>query len=616
MWFTLARGRLTEVFFRSPDRACTRSLGFVVDGIDVAGDAEHAYSWPHEGVPLAWVTSRGRRADYRLDLETIADPRSNVVLQRVRWSAREPIRIACVLEPAIDNHAGQHEAFAFEQRGRVLLGAQRGGTALALACTLPWRGHTRGPDDDAALVGELGSEAAGQLVLALAFASEPAHAAHLALGALTRGYEPIRDEFVAEWLRWSARLHPSNRPLWARSVSVLKTLEAKHVDGGRVAALATPWGASRGPGIAGTYHAVWTRDLVQSIGGLVAAGVRDEGVQALTFLRTTQYTDGHWPQDMLLDGRRLWHHEELDEAALPVLLVDLLLREQMIGERELAAVWPMISRACNHLARTGPSTNRDRWEDTSGVTPFTLAAEIAALATAAALGVRVGRRSEARQFRAVANAWYERVDDLLFRRGGPLADELDIAGYYVRARHPGEPYEPDLDVRHLPSRELSPDALALVRFGLRRPDDPRVRATVRAIDAVLRTELPPGPAWYRYPGDRYGEHRDGSPFDGRGIGRAWPLLAGERAHYELARGDRAAANELLCVLERCANATGMLPEQIWDAADVPAHGLYRGRATGSAAPLGWAHAEYVKLCRGLADDRVFDVPSVRMYDAW
>ena len=34
------------------------------------------------------------------------------------------------------------------------------------------------------------------------------------------------------------------------------------------------------------------------------------------------------------------------------------------------------------------------------------------------------------------------------------------------------------------------------------------------IDALLRALLPQGPCWYRYNGDGYGEHEDGSPFPG------------------------------------------------------------------------------------------------------
>ncbi len=83
-----------------------------------------------------------------------------------------------------------------------------------------------------------------------------------------------------------------------------------------------------------------------------------------------------------------------------------------------------------------------------------------------------------------------------------------------------------------------------MRFGLRGPNDPRILNTIKIIDELLRIQLPGGPAWYRYNRDGYGEHEDGSPFDGTGIGRPWPLLAGERAHYELAAGRADSAEEL------------------------------------------------------------------------
>ncbi len=147
-----------------------------------------------------------------------------------------------------------------------------------------------------------------------------------------------------------------------------------------------------------------------------------------------------------------------------------------------------------------------------------------------------------------------------------------------------------------------------MRFGLRAPDDPRILNTVRAIDALLRVETPFGPAWHRYNGDGYGEHEDGAPFDGTGIGRAWPLLTGERAHYELAAGHRDVAESLMRTMEAFANESGLLPEQIWDAPDIPERELFFGRPSGSAMPLVWAHAEYLKLHRSLEDGRVFDMP--------
>jgi glucoamylase len=155
---------------------------------------------------------------------------------------------------------------------------------------------------------------------------------------------------------------------------------------------------------------------------------------------------------------------------------------------------------------------------------------------------------------------------------------------------------------------VSPDALSLVRFGLRAPDDPRVLNTVRVIDALLKVDLPSGPCWRRYNGDGYGEHEDGEPFDGTGIGRLWPLLTGERAHYALAAGNRSEAEKLLVALESFASDGCLLPEQVWDAPDIPERELFTGRPSGSAMPLVWAHAEHVKLLRSLADGRVFDMP--------
>jgi glucoamylase len=155
---------------------------------------------------------------------------------------------------------------------------------------------------------------------------------------------------------------------------------------------------------------------------------------------------------------------------------------------------------------------------------------------------------------------------------------------------------------------ISPDALALARFGLRTADDPRMRDTTKVIDALLKVETPSGPLWHRYNDDGYGEHEDGAPFDGTGIGRGWPLLTGERAHFELMAGRTDDAKKLLTAMETFANEGGLISEQVWDSPDIPKHELHFGRPSGSAMPLVWAHAEYVKLQRSLHDGHVFDLP--------
>jgi glucoamylase len=172
----------------------------------------------------------------------------------------------------------------------------------------------------------------------------------------------------------------------------------------------------------------------------------------------------------------------------------------------------------------------------------------------------------------------------------------------LKNHHPGEGILAIADL-------VSPDALSLVRYGLRAPDDPRIVNTVRVIDHLLKVKTPHGTSWHRYNCDGYGEHADGRPFDGTGVGRIWPLLTGERAHYELAAGHREEAEKLVDAMEGFANDSGLLSEQVWDSPDIHEHQLFFGRPSGSAMPLVWAHAEYVKLRRSLEEGKVFDTPT-------
>jgi glucoamylase len=133
--------------------------------------------------------------------------------------------------------------------------------------------------------------------------------------------------------------------------------------------------------------------------------------------------------------------------------------------------------------------------------------------------------------------------------------------------------------------------------------------SLRVVDAVLKVETPFGPCWRRYNNDGYGQKEDGGPFAGWGKGRGWPLLAGERGHFELAAGRD--AKPFIRAMEGFSSATGLLPEQVWDEPDRADVYMYLGRPTGSAMPLMWAHAEYIKLLRSVADGRVFDlIPEV------
>jgi glucoamylase len=308
----------------------------------------------------------------------------------------------------------------------------------------------------------------------------------------------------------------------------------------------------------------------------------------------------------------------MDETAFPIVLYDMLVRENVIDASDRHRYDAMIAGAASFIVRNGPATPQDRWEEDSGYSPFTLAVEIAALLAAAEAMSVAGFDVGARYLRDTADFWNEQIEDWTYARDTEFAGRLGIDGYYMRIGFDGGPNCYSHGFIPVRNREdgnaaleagmlISPDALALVRFGLRAADDPRIVNTVKAIDALLKRDLPAGSYWYRYNDDGYGEHANGDAFNGSGIGRLWPLLTGERAHYEIAAGNLAEAKRLLAALEASASSGGLLPEQIWDSADIPERELFLGRPSGSAMPLVWAHAEHIKLLRSLRDGEIFDM---------
>lgn len=669
VWFTLSHGILNEVYYPHVDRACIRDMGLVVT--DGAGffseekrDAASHVSYPVPGVPAYHLSNVCHEGRYRIEKEIITDPRREVVLQRTRFIALKgtlaDYHLYVLLAPHLGNCGWGNSAFLGNYKGTPLLLAHRDHLALSLACSVPWlkrsagfvgssdgwqdlnqHGHMewtyeRAENGNVALTGEidlLGGAVAGvqesEFLLALGLGHNTVSASHRALASLHDGFDVSWDGYVEGWQAWQEPLlalektEPGPRELYRISTAVLRMHEAKHFPGGTIASLSIPWGQAKGDEDLGGYHLVWPRDMVETAGGLLAAGAWEDARHALHYLQITQESDGRWPQNLWLDGTPYWSGIQMDETALPIVLIDLAESEGALRPHDLTRLWPMVRRAAGYLVRNGPVTQQDRWEEDPGYSPFTLAAEIAALLVAAELADRNREPALASYLRETADAWNAHIEEWTYVTGTDLAAQVGVEGYYVRVGPVDEegvdaPLRTYVPVRNRPAAEglmradhlVSPDALALVRFGLRSPDDPRIVNTVRVLDALLKVETPFGPAWHRYNSDGYGEHADGSPFDGTGVGRPWPLLTGERAHYELAAGRPEEAVRLMRAMEAFASDGGLIPEQVWDAADVSERELYFGRPTGSAMPLVWAHAEYIKLRRSLREGRVFDMPQV------
>jgi glucoamylase len=662
LWFTLSHGVVDEVYYPRIDRACTRDMGLIVtDGRGFVSEekrhARHEIHCSAPGVPAYRLANTCNEGRYRIDKEVISDPARPALLQRTRFTPltgqREDYRLHVLVAPHLGNRGSGNTAWVDEHKGVPMLFAERAGNALALACSAPWRrrsagfvgvsdgwrdlqdhdemtwSYTRAENGNVALTGEIDMPPDGDyFLLVLAFGSDAAEAGHRARAALQDGFDPAYAEYVRRWDTWQDGLlhlddHRAGDPndRYRMSTVVMRTHEATDFPGGLIASLSIPWGFNKGDEDLGGYHLVWPRDLVETAGGLLAAGALTDAARVLSYLQTTQEADGHWGQNMWLDGTPYWNGIQMDETALPILLVDLACREGAIAPTDLPRFWSMVRRAAAYILRNGPVSPQDRWEEDPGYSPFTVAAEIAALLAAADLADAHDEPGPAAYLRETADAWHDCIDHWMYATGNDRDSRFNVAGYYVRVAPIDDEdgvsrLQSSIPVKNVPACDassaacdlISCDALALVRFGLRAADDPRILNTVQLIDSLLRVQTPSGPAWHRYNGDGYGEHADGSPFDGTGIGRAWPLLTGERAHYELQSGHIDEAERLLAAFEAFAGDSGLIPEQVWDVADIPDRELYFGRAAGSAMPLVWAHAEYVKLRRSLRDGAVFDLP--------
>jgi len=263
----------------------------------------------------------------------------------------------------------------------------------------------------------------------------------------------------------------------------------------------------------------------------------------------------------------------------------------------------------------GPVTSQDRWEENAGYSPSTLATVIAALACTGEWSRELGLTNSADFIFAYADWLAAHVEEWTVTTEGELVP--GIRRHYIRIT-PTDPNAPDphadpntamIQVAnggglHPARNVVGGDFLHLVRYGIRHPNDPIVCDSIEVIDRVLKQDLPQGPGWRRYNHDGYGQKDDGSAFDGTGVGRCWPILTGERGHYELAAGRD--PKPFIKTIEDFSNKGGMITEQVWDGEDLSDARLKRGCPTGAAMPLCWSHAEYVSLVRSRHDGVCFD----------
>ena len=653
VWYTLDDGCVTEVYYPTIDSPQIRDLQFLVtDGENFFHDERRNFVGEIDCISEAALgftaTNREKEGRYSIHKTILGDPHQNCLLIQTHLDAPPELlpklRMYVLCAPHLEIGGWHNNGEVLRFDGHTVLVAHKGNTWLVIGATVPFTECSCGYvgvndgwtdladnyrldwqydavlDGNIALTGGLDLSHSNKFTLALAFGTNRHNALSTLAQSLSIPFEQTLEAFTRQWDRTSKRFAltagSKSSKLFERSVNLLLAHEDKTYPGAMIASLSIPWGDEKGDEELGGYHLVWTRDMVKCVTALLAVGDLHTPLRALIYLAVSQRGHGGFYQNFWIDGRPHWRGIQLDGVALPVLLAWRLWKLDALGNFD---PYSMVRRACGFLIREGPVTAQDRWEEASGYSPSTLAVHIAALICAAEFFADRGDQGTAEFVRDYADFLESHIDRWTVTTQGTLVP--GVTRHYIRI-NPG-------DIRHctdedpncgtlvlanqgpgdraeFPAKEIV-DAgfLELVRYGIRDAHDSLIQDSLRVVDAVLKVDTPFGPCWRRYNHDGFGQRDDGASYNGWGVGRAWPLLTAERGHYELAAGRD--PEPYLRALEKFSGGIGLIPEQIWDAPDLPSRHFLFGRKTGAAMPLLWAHAEYVKLRHSVVDGKSCDV---------
>lgn len=655
IWFTLWNGIITEVYYPYVDKPqISQLLLTYTDGSSFCHDEIHGMI---PRIETLGKMSMGYRViceeqndRFTLVKEIITDHYSPTLLVKFRitkgknWD--DKIAFYLTLYPHIDGGGSSNHAYVQRRNGYTVLLAEKNSTYLAMRsskglsqATAGFVGDSDGHSDllsnmcltkeydnasrgNVSLTAKLDYDDQMEFIVALSFGNSEVSAISSLNQALSVPFERQKEKFIAAWETKIGKLldlSPYSRDgglLYRSSYGIIMSHEDKTNYGAITASLSVPWGEVSDDSNRGGYHIIWSRDLFNAVTGLLAAGDIETPLKSLVYLDANQLDNGSFQQNFWINGEPYWIGVQLDQTAYPVMLAYRLAQLNALKQFDPT---PMVYKAAAFLIASGPVTQQERWEENSGFSTSTIAANIAGLVCAAYFARRDNKPGLADFFASFADFLERNLEKWTVTHTGTLLN--DVKTHYIRinpADFNSECPDEDLEGKYISLKNFPSGAqstfpantivstgfLQLVRYGIRRPDDPIILNSLKVIDSVLKTDTPFGPVWHRYNHDGYGQADDGSGYTGTGVGRGWPLLSGERGHYELAAGHD--PYPYVSALENFASDTRMIPEQVWDAADIPDKHLHLGKKTGSATPLVWAHAEYIKLLRSIKEGKPFD----------
>lgn len=638
VWFTLGDGVMTEVYYPTVDVANTQKLEFIIVSVDrtrvelESEDTTHHIDALDPQALSFRQTNLAKSGGYRLVKTYTTDPERSTVLIDVQFETFRAGYFLYVYYDSSLNNSGMHDSAWTE--GDALLAADADGASALISSggldetTNGYLGtsdgltqlrragphYLRAADGNVVQVARV--KTSGHFTLALGFGKEAIEALSNARASLSKGFARARAEYEAGWHEYVSSLRKVDSKYEGQlqmAAMVLKAHEDKTYRGAMIASLSIPWGGGANanePNVGG-YHLVWSRDLYQVATAFYALGDKAAADRGLNYLFTVQQKpDGSFPQNSWLDGRPFWGSLQMDEVAFPLILA------YQLGRTDNRTWIRHVKPAADFIVEQGPYTKQERWEEKSGYSPSTIAAEIAGLVCAAEIARRNGDKDSSEKYLARADEWARNIERWTATTTGPYGD----GRYYLRLTENNDPNDgAETEINNgggtFDERTIV-DAgfLELVRLGIKRADDPLISKSLTVVDQLIKVNTPAGEAWYRYNHDGYGEMDDGRPwnFDGKytGKGRLWVLLTGERGEYELARGDKKAARKRLDAMRGFSGEGLMLPEQVWDRAESAGPQLRFGKGTGSATPLAWSMAQFIRLSVNIEEGRNIETPDI------
>lgn len=639
LWFTLAEGTLTEVYYPTIDQGQIRDSQFLItDGTSFFNQEKDLSHQTEVLSPsLVKITNTDYFNRYKISHTYFTLKDSATLIDEVEVQTNQAgIHLYLLTKPQLNNTAAYDSAkvtadgFLFQENQTLLqvgvttgfrkksvgfVGSSDGFQDLVHDYKMDYE-FTSATNGSVASTGEIEiPQTAGTYKFYVTY--------HFGTPDKTRltDYSQAKAEYVTSWnsylnsLRVPKNLTGPQSILYLRSLYTLRCHEDKLNPGAFIASLSVPWGESQkeSPGTEiGGYHLIWPRDLFNVSIALLNSGDYQSALNALRFLKKVQYKQGSgnwnlypriipkagaWPQNTWVTGRTYWEGFQIDQTAFPIHLFYHLYLRANENDRDnlLSEFQPMLTSALTFISTYGPWTHQERWEENFGISPSSFSAAASALI----IGSKIFNGTEYGQYLAnTANKWLyspnDNIDTWTFTTKGQYGD----GQYYLRmaggSRYDA-PWNPNDNssitiansgTRMAQDKILDQGFLQLALLGLKPGNSPLIKRSKDILDQQISYVTPKGRGWYRYSFDAYGEN---------GKGRLWPLLSGEHARFAI---ERYSANDLSWndVLKETgsiidsflgfANSGLMIPEQVFEA---------NGEGTGSATPLAWSHAEYIKL---------------------